>query len=180
MPVSHGAMTAVLEQVPDSVLWLGAGQGMENLQLEAQRQGCDPQRLIFADKLPHDEYLARYALADLYLDTWVYTAGSTAAAVLWSGLPLLTCLGNTNAARMGGSICRAAGVEEMICETPVDYEKRAIHLATHSEELKQIRQGLQDSLQESATYPPLFQVEGFVRSLESAFQNMWQDSLTRE
>jgi protein O-GlcNAc transferase len=61
----------------------------------------------------------------------IYNAGSTAAAVFWAGLPLLTCPGETYASRMGASICAAAGFEEMIFEIVVEYERRAVYLATH-------------------------------------------------
>ena len=113
-----------------------------------------------------------------YLDLYggVYSSGSV--MVRGTVALLLTCLGETNASRMGASICQAAEVEEMICKTPADYEQRAIYLATHPEALKRIRQRLQNSLVKPATYPPLFQVEGFVRSLESAFHDMWRGSLT--
>ena len=165
---------AILEEVPHGVLWLSSGAGMENLRSEAKSRGCDPARLIFADKIAHEEYLARYALADLCLDTSIYNAGSTAAAVLWTGLPLLTCAGHSNASRMGASICAAAGLEENICSTVAEYQQRAVYLANNPEELTQMRQELQEKLKSEETYPPLFQVEQFVRSLESAFQQMWQ------
>ena len=163
----------ILEQVPHSVLWLAAGTGMSNLRAEAQKRGLEASRLVFAEKIPHEEYLARYALADLYLDTLIYNAGSTAAAVLWSGLPMLTCPGNTNASRMGASICTAAGLEAGICANVAEYEQKAVYLATHPPELAQLRQKLQEKLESKATYPPLFQVESFVRSLESACHQMW-------
>ncbi|MDJ0677683.1 MAG: TIGR03032 family protein [Calothrix sp. MO_167.B42] len=164
----------ILEQVPNGVLWLASGSGMENLRSEAKKRGCNPNRLIFAEKIPHDEYLARYRLADLYLDTFIYNAGSTATAVLQSGLPLLTCCGNTNASRMGASICTAAASENTICNSVIEYEQKAVHLATHSSELSQIRLSLQEKLQCQTTYPPLFQVKDFVLTLESAFVQMWQ------
>ena len=167
----------ILEKVPQSVLWLTSGEAKDNLRSEAKKRGCDPNRLIFADKIAYAEYLARYTLADLYLDTFIYNAGSTAAAVLWTGLPLLTCPGNTNASRMGASICRAAELEDNICNSVAEYEDRAVYLATHPQELTQMRQQLQKKLQSEATYPPLFQVENFVRSLESAFHQMWQKFL---
>ena len=164
----------ILAQVPNSVLWLASGQGQDNLIAEAKQRGIEANRLIFAEKIPHDEYLARYALADLYLDTFIYNAGSTAAAVLWTGLPLLTHPGNTNASRMGASICAAGGLESLICETVGEYEQKAIYLATHPSELAQIRGELREKLQSETTYPPLFQVENFVRSLENSFWQMWK------
>lgn len=167
----------ILRQVPDAVLWLSGGNETieQNLRAEAKKRGIEPERIIFATKLPQDEYLARYALADLYLDTLIYNAGSTAAAVLWAGLPLLTCPGETYASRMGASICAAAGFEEMICENVVEYERRAVYLATHPQELAEIRYRLQEKLKSPSDRPTLFQVEAFVRSLESACQMMWQN-----
>ena len=68
----------------------------------------------------------------------------------------------------------AAGLDANICNGVAEYEARAMYLATHPQELTQMRQRLQKKLQSEATYPPLFQVENFVRSLESAFHQMWQ------
>ena len=168
----------ILEQVPNGVLWLASGSGVENLRSEAKKRSFNVNRLIFAEKIPHDEYLARYRLADLYLDTFIYNAGSTAAAVLQSGLPLLTCCGNSNASRMGASICTAAGLESTICNTADEYEQKAVYLATHRKELSQIRLSLEEKLQCQTTYPSLFRVEEFVLTLESAFEQMWQKFVT--
>lgn len=173
-PALFDCWMRILAQVPNSVLWLATGEGQENLKREAKKRDCDPSRLIFADKIPHDEYLARYAIADLCLDTWIYTAGSTAAATLWAGLPLLTCTGDTNASRMGASICAAANLPEMICETTTDYEQQAIHLATHPEILKPIRKRLQTALQSEETYPPLFRTKSFMSTFEQSLQKIWQ------
>lgn len=157
----------ILEAVPNSVLWLGKGIGQENLVKEAEKRRIDSQRIIFAQKIVHDQYLARYALADLYLDTFIYNAGSTATAVLWAGLPMLTCLGNNNASRMGASICRSANLEEAVCHTVTEYQEKAIKLATNPDKLLAIRQRLQDSLVSADKYPPLFQIRSFVKNLEN-------------
>ena len=125
-PQQFAVWMNILEAVPNSVLWLSKGIGEQNLINEAQKRGIAPNRLIFAEKIVHDQYLARYGLADLYLDTFIYNAGSTAAAVLWSGLPMLTCLGEHNASRMGASICRSAGLEEGICETIDEYQEKLL------------------------------------------------------
>ncbi|ELS03747.1 TIGR03032 family protein [Xenococcus sp. PCC 7305] len=174
-PELFDAWLRILEQVPQSVLWLASGSGRDNLRAEAKKRGLAADRLIFAEKIPHEEYLARYALADLYLDTLIYNAGSTAAAVLWSGLPMLTCPGNTNASRMGASICLAGGLETAICNSLEEYEQKAVYLATHPQELAQIRQNLQATLTDETSYPPLFRVTDFVRSLEAACEQMWEN-----
>ncbi len=106
---------AVLHAVPGSVLWLlsGPGQADARLRAAAQATGLDPARLVFMAKLPHPQYLARYALADLFLDTHPYNAHTTASDALWAGCPVLTCPGETFAARVAGSLNHHLRLERM-------------------------------------------------------------------
>jgi protein O-GlcNAc transferase len=70
-PVMFDCWMRILSQVPHSVLWLfkGGETTTKNLKQEARIRGIDPRRLVFADKLPKAEHLARLRLADLALDT---------------------------------------------------------------------------------------------------------------
>jgi predicted O-linked N-acetylglucosamine transferase (SPINDLY family) len=52
--------------------------------------GVAPERLIFAPRVAPPEYLARFQLADLVLDTFPYNAGTTASDALWMGTPIVT------------------------------------------------------------------------------------------
>ena len=114
-PRSMQRAFAVLQAVPGSVLWLlsGPGQADARLRAAAQAAGLDPARLVFMAKLPHPQYLARYALADLFLDTHPYNAHTTASDALWAGCPVLTCPGETFAARVAGSLNHHLGLERM-------------------------------------------------------------------
>jgi len=96
----------LLRAVPGSVLWLAqANEEMAgNLRREARQLGVDPARLVFAAQVPLPEHLARQRLAGLFLDSTPYNAGATAVASLWSGIPLLTVLGETFVGRMAASI----------------------------------------------------------------------------
>ncbi|NER33330.1 MAG: TIGR03032 family protein [Oscillatoria sp. SIO1A7] len=165
----------VLQQVPNSVLWLSQAseQLMANLRREARTRGVEASRLVFAQKLPEPSYLARYRLADLFLDTFIYNAGSTAISALRAGCPVLTRPGKTNASRMGASICAAAELESLICASNAEYEERAIYLATHPEELTKLRRHLTENWQRL----PLFDLPTFARSLEAAFWQMWEKSI---
>ncbi len=158
----------VLQEVEGSVLWLSftVEEAIANLRNSAAASGIAPERLIFAEKLPHPEYLARLQLADLALDTLIYNGGSTTVAALYVGLPVLTKPGSTNAARMGASICSSGGIEELICQSLEEYEQKALHLATHPEELQQLRQRLK------ARNAPLFDLSGFVASWEAALEGL--------
>src|SRR5208282_4726780 len=61
----------LLNTVPGSVLWFVAANALakDNLRREAIERGVAAERLVFAPGAPMPEYLARLALADLFLDT---------------------------------------------------------------------------------------------------------------
>src|SRR5882762_10016630 len=113
----------ILGQVPDSVLSLlpGTAAARERLRQQAARHGIAPERLVFADKIGNPEHLARYPLADLFLDTFPYGSHTTASDAMWMGAPVLTLTGRSFASRVCASLVRAAGIEGMICATPADY-----------------------------------------------------------
>src|SRR6185437_13765855 len=56
----------ILSSVPDSVLWLLTSTDDTNARLRqaAAEFGIAPERIVFAQKLPNPEHLARYPLAD--------------------------------------------------------------------------------------------------------------------
>jgi protein O-GlcNAc transferase len=161
----------LVARIPGSVLWLlDAGTGAcGNLRLQARQRGVAPERLVFAPRLPYPQHLGRLRLADLFLDTVPFNAGTTASDALWAGLPLLTCAGETFAARMGGSLLRAIGLPELITSNLEQYEARAHELAVHESELRTLRQRLARNRLDS----PLFDTDRFRRHLESAFWKIW-------
>jgi predicted O-linked N-acetylglucosamine transferase (SPINDLY family) len=146
-----------------------------NLRHEAELRGIDAARIVFAERVPHAEHLARQRLADLFLDTLPYNAHTTASDALWSGVPVLTCMGNAFAGRVAGSLLNAIGLPELVTSTPQAYEALAIELATHPTKLGEIRQ----KLAANRLTTPLFDIELFVRHIEAAYTAMceryWAD-----
>ena len=170
-PEVFAAWMRILEQTPGSMLWLtGSNESAEaRLKNAAEEHGIDPARLTFAERTTMARHLARVRLADLYLDTFIYNGGSTTVCLLTAGLPTVTRSGDRYHARMAASMVRAAGLPDLICGTTDAYITRAVHFATHPDELAEIRQRLADN-QSTA---PLFQTARFVRHLEQAYQQMW-------
>jgi protein O-GlcNAc transferase len=162
----------ILKQVHDSVLWLvGGSPTMErNLRSEAAARGVDAGRLVFAQRLPLPEYQARLRLADLFLDTLPYNAGTTASDALWAGLPILTRVGDTFVARMAASLLTAIDLPELITRTPEAYEQMAIDLATHPEKLAIIKR----KLAENRLTTPLFDTKLFTKHIEAAYIAMYE------
>src|SRR5208337_2648457 len=113
-----------------------------NLRKEAVARGVNAERIMFAKRLPTDEHLARYRLADLFLDTFPYNAHSTASDALWAGLPVLTCLGETFAGRAAASLLRAIGLPELVSANLEEYEALACKLALEPSQLLAIRSKL--------------------------------------
>lgn len=141
-----------------------------NLRKEAAARGIDPQRLIFAKRLPLADHLARHRLADLFLDTLPYNAHTTASDALWAGLPVLTQIGETFAGRVAASLLNAIGLPELITSTPQAYEDLAIELATNPEKLAAIK----DKLANNRLTTPLFDTQRFTRHIEAAYTAMYE------
>jgi protein O-GlcNAc transferase len=162
----------LLHQVKGSVLWLlSDNEGAErNLRKEAQRRDVDRSRLIFAGRLSPEQHLARHALADLFLDTLPCNAHTTASDALWAGLPLITCLGQSFAGRVAGSLLHAADLPELVTSNLDEYQTLALKLARDPECLA----GIKAKLARNRTTCPLFNTQRFARHIEAAYTTMWE------
>ena len=138
---------SILRRVPNSVLWLLADNewAKDNLSKAAMDHGIAVDRLNFAPRAVPTEYLARYQLADLFLDTYPFNGGTTANDALFMGLPLLTRSGRTFASRYAGSLLTALKVPELITTSSAGYEEQAVHLATHPDELGVMKRKIKDN-----------------------------------
>ncbi len=166
-PGTFAGWMRILGAVPGSVLLFYANhEAIEtNLRAQAVRHGVDPRRLIFGERMPSAEYLARYRAADLFLDTLPYNAGTTASDALWAGLPVLTLTGEAFASRIAASLLTAIGVPELMTSTQQQYEQLAIELASNPQRLAGIRARIQNNRLTSS----LFDTPRFARNLEAAY-----------
>jgi predicted O-linked N-acetylglucosamine transferase (SPINDLY family) len=163
----------ILQQVPDSVLWLleGADATSKHLLEVAAAAGVAAERIIFAPKMRHPDHLARYRLADLFLDTAPYGAHTTASDSLWMGVPILTLSGRSFASRVCGSLARAAGTPDLVCSTPEEYVERAVAFGRDKSTL----QPFKDRLAEKRSTCALFDMDSHVRHLEALYEEMWKE-----
>jgi hypothetical protein len=155
----------ILKRAPNSVLWLLADNqwAEENLRKEARARGLAPERLIFGERVAPENYLARYALADLFLDTFPFNAGTTANDCLYMGCPILTLTGRSFASRMAGAHLRAVGLNELITHNLREYEDLAVNLAHDLERCKKMREHLLKEKEHGMAFDTL----KFVRELEA-------------
>jgi predicted O-linked N-acetylglucosamine transferase (SPINDLY family) len=170
LPAMFDSWMRILNAVEGSVLFLYAENewSKANLIQEASLRGIDSARLIFGAHIPTEEYLARYRVCDLFLDTFPYNAGTTASDALWVGLPVLTLMGQSFASRMAASLLNAIGLPELITNTQAEYEFLAIELAMNHQKLRDIKLKLANN----RLTAPLFDTPLFVKNIEAAYLTM--------
>ena len=171
LPSTFDGWMRILKAVEGSVLFLYAENewAEKNLKQEAEARGISATRLVFGERLPADEYLARYHACDLFLDTAPYNAGTTASDALWTGLPVLTFIGKSFASRVAASLLHAIGLPELITNTQEEYEALAIDLAMSPKRLAEINLKLANN----RLTTPLFNTQLFAKNLEAAYINMY-------
>ena len=165
----------LLNNIKGSVLWLRKSNDISHLNMkkEAAKRNIDPSRLVFADRVPMDEHLARQRLSDLFVDTFAFNAHTTATEALWAGLPVVTKAGQGFAARVAGSLLNAVGLPELVTKTEQDYEALILELATNPTKLAKIK----EKLVVNRLTQPLFNTELYTRHLENGYQQAYQNYL---
>jgi predicted O-linked N-acetylglucosamine transferase (SPINDLY family) len=163
-------MFAVLRGVPGSVLWLLSGpEGADDrLRGAARENDIDPMRLVFMPKLPHDEYLARYRHADLFLDTTPYNAHTTASDAIWAGCPVLTVAGETFASRVAASLATHLGVPELVAAD----DRAFVDIATRVGNDRAYCESLHANLGERRAASGLFDMHAFAHDFAALLLHM--------
>jgi len=122
----------LLKEVPGSVLWLMKlnETAQANLTKEALKHGVDPARLVYATRVPRvEDHLARYRLADLFLDTFPYNGHTTAGDALRAELPVLTLHGSSLASRVASSLLNDVGLSDLTFDSANSYKIMALQHA---------------------------------------------------
>lgn len=162
----------ILKRVPDSVLWLLADNewSHDNMVNAAEAQGIAKERLIFASRVTPADYLARYQVADVFLDCTPFNGGTTANDALFMGLPILTLSGKTFASRMAGSLLHSLSLDELITYTLEDYEEKAVDLAANRHHVADLRRSIEARRSTCHLFDMPQQVRDFEGLLEQAIK----------
>jgi predicted O-linked N-acetylglucosamine transferase (SPINDLY family) len=160
----------ILRRVDGSVLWLLDDNlnTTGNLRREAERRGISPNRLVFESRLPVEEHLARCQLADVFLDTFPYTAHTTASDSLRVGTPLITRVGESFASRVAASLLINLGLPDLVVSTREDYVTLAVDLGLSPS----LREGLRRKLRGATKSSPVFSGFEMANKLEGAYERM--------
>jgi protein O-GlcNAc transferase len=162
----------LLERLPDARLLI-VGLGLESIQEEYlsrfTARGIAPGRIELRAFQSFLDYLAVHADADVILDTFPYTGGTTTCHAMWMGVPVVSLAGESAPSRGGASLLGTIGLEELVADTPEQYLDKACSLAGDLGRLSTLREGMRARMSAS----PLMDTARFTRHLEQAYRSMW-------
>ncbi|MBR8831229.1 MAG: hypothetical protein N5P05_002995 [Chroococcopsis gigantea SAG 12.99] len=165
---------AILKSVPHSYLLI-QGKGGEPVIKElfiqlAQEAGVNPDRLRFTPLYPTIVYRANLSIADVVLDTYPFSGGTTTLDMLWMGLPIVTKVGQQWAARNSYTLMVNAGLSEGIAGNDEEYVEWGIRLGNDAV----LRQEIRWKLKKSRRTAPIWNARQFTKDVESAYGQMWE------
>jgi predicted O-linked N-acetylglucosamine transferase (SPINDLY family) len=166
------AWASILLEIDHGILWmLDAGaEFKKNILKEFANLGVASERIIFAPRVEaNEDHMSRIKHANLFLDAWNYNAHSTALDVLFSGVPLLTKIGKSFAARVSASFLITLEIPELIALDVNEYTSLAIDLAKDPVKLASLKARVSNpTLREK-----LFDSKRYTLALESLFVKMY-------
>tara|TARA_B100001175_G_scaffold295438_1_gene283483 strand:+ start:398 stop:2341 length:1944 start_codon:yes stop_codon:yes gene_type:complete len=160
----------IIKNVPNSVLWLleTNSESSKNILKEAKKNNINIKKIIFAKHLPNNEHLKRIALADIFLDTFPYTAHTTASDFIRMGVPLITLVGESFASRVAASILNEVNLNELVTKNKNDYQNLAIDIGNDKKKLSNLKDKLKGSISKSNLFNSIL----YTKHLEDLFINL--------
>ena len=169
-----GAWAEILRGVPGSALlvknaglkdpWLA-----ERFRARFERLGGDPARLETLGETPTAaEHMALYGRVDIALDTFPYNGTTTTLEAAWMGVPVVTVEGDAHVSRVGVSLLKNMGLDDLIGDGTRGYMDAAVSLALNPSRRNELRETLRERVRTR-----LCDFGSFVPRLEDAYRGMW-------
>jgi predicted O-linked N-acetylglucosamine transferase (SPINDLY family) len=161
----------ILARVPDSRLVLKSNL-LERAEARDRVVECFERRGIAVARIEVEgwradrgSHLALYGEVDVALDTSPYNGTTTTCEALWMGVPVVSRAGDVHMSRVGASLLRCAGLDELVAESDAQYVELAVALAGDAPRRARLRAGLRDRLRAS----PLLDHARCARGLEQCY-----------
>jgi protein O-GlcNAc transferase len=155
--------------------WLDDAGVSGRLAAEFAGHGIDADRVSFLGASPYNEFWRAYHDIDVALDTFPFSGGITTCDALWMGVPVITCPGETFAARHSLSHLSNVGLTETIADSVEDYIARAVTLANDLPRLAELRAGLREHVGAS----PLCDGNRLADNLLRLLRDAWREWVGR-
>lgn len=163
----------ILKKCPNTVLWLYTPiqEAKDNILRFIESESLSKSRVIFADRVPKNEHLARLPLADLALDTLGYNGHTTTTDALFSGVPVISMMGTHFASRVSASLLTTFGLPELIARNESEYYHLILEHSQNANKLQDLKNKVLHCKQSTS----LYDTRKFVSHLEQAYQAMWKN-----
>jgi predicted O-linked N-acetylglucosamine transferase (SPINDLY family) len=168
----------ILNEVPQSRLIVQTSPHPSRVDAVArffEQHGVDATRLEQVARRPLRDYLALYGRADIALDSWPYTGGTTTCDALWMGVPVVSLATDRPFARSGAGMLSVVGLPDLIAADGEDYVRKSVGLARDPRRLATLRDSLRTRMQRS----PMTDKVAFARAFERALRDMHARAVTR-
>ena len=116
------------------------------------------------------DHLACYKEVDISLDTFPYNGTTTTCESLWMGVPVITIAGQEHVSRVGLSLLKNAGLEDLVLDDVYGYIERAVDLAADRKSLSLLRTGMRHRISSSR----LCDQQAMAAAMGQAYRNIWQ------
>lgn len=127
-------------------------------------------------QLPLNDFMALGNAADVALDTFPISGGTTTMHTLWMGLPVVTLEGHDETSGYTAGIVRGLGCGDWVAVDTQAYICKVLELLEQPERLQNHRRTIRQHLQAS----PLMNYAERTAELERAYQLMWLNHLLGE
>jgi protein O-GlcNAc transferase len=132
-------------------------------------RGVAPERVVFAGHSGGEAYFESFREVDLMLDAWPAPGSTTTLDALSNGVPVLAKPTPTSGGHCVRTILEAAGLPELIAESPEDFVARALDLTADFARLDALRARVGPGFEGGAIGDEV----GFTRRVEAAFGAMF-------
>ncbi|MCR5439578.1 MAG: UDP-N-acetylglucosamine-peptide N-acetylglucosaminyltransferase [Selenomonas sp.] len=167
----------ILQRVPKAKLLIkNASKNVWNikaLRRKMRRLGFPEERYVLEESSA--DYLDRYLDVDIILDTYPYTGGASTCDALLRGLPVISRYGKRHGTRFSYSLLANVGLDDLAAANDEEYVEKAVALANNKERIKAIHENLPRIMMKS----PIMDVKGYVRQIETVYEQVWQKWMIR-
>jgi predicted O-linked N-acetylglucosamine transferase (SPINDLY family) len=175
-PDQAGRFAAIVKAVPKSRLLLKAMAFSDPIIAAEWRArfvdlGLAPAQIDLRGWVGVDDHLAHYREMDIALDTYPYAGTTTTCEALWMGVPVVSLVGETHAARMGLSLLSRVGLEDLAVADETSFVATASALAQDHTRRRHLRRDLRSLVQQGDL--------GDAGRLARAFEDLCTDWLSR-
>ena len=162
----------IIERVPNSRLYLKgkAFRSQYGIDLAVKRikeAGIPIERVqMEADEM---NYLVKYAVTDIALDTFPYPGGGTTCDALFMGIPVITLVGERHNGRFGYSLLHNMELDELCAFSEEEYIDKAVELANDYDRITEYHLTIRRRMSQS----PVMNDSIYMSELEASYEKVY-------